>query len=309
METISYKGWPHSIRLANSSVEMVITGDVGPRIIRFAFVGKPNEFFEDEASSGKTGDVEYHTYGGHRFWRAPEDTLLTYIPDNRPVKVDPIRDGAHLTPPPETPAGIQKEWFVRLDPAQAHARIRHRLTNIGSGPIHVAPWALSVMASGGTAVLPLPPRSPHGDKNLLPTSRLVLWSYTNMSDPRWGWGEKYLRLRQDPRASKPQKIGAPVPDGWAAYCRQGHLFLKLFPFDKTKEYPDFNSSAEFFTNADIFEVETLGPLIVLEPGKSVDHTEDWFLFENVPTPAGDQDIDRTILAKVELARGMAFPPE
>jgi len=308
METISYKGWSHCIRLANNSVEMVITGDVGPRIIRFAFVGKPNEFYEDESCSGKSGDSEFHAYGGHRLWRAPEDPVLTYIPDNRPVTVESILDGVHLTPPPETPAGIQKEWFIRLDPAQAHARIQHRLTNVGSKPTQLAPWALSVMASGGTAVLPLPPRGSHDNKNLLPTSRLVLWSYTDMSDPRWGWGAKYIRLQQDPKSAKAQKIGAPVPDGWAAYCRQGNFFLKLFPYEGKKEYPDFGSSTELFTNADILELETLGPLLLLEPGKSVDHTEDWFLFDNVPVPAGDSDIERMILPKVELARRMTLPP-
>jgi len=164
------------------------------------------------------------------------------------------------------------------------------------------------MASGGTAVLPLPPRGSHDNKNLLPTSRLVLWSYTDMSDPRWGWGAKYIRLQQDPKSAKAQKIGAPVPDGWAAYCRQGNFFLKLFPYEGKKEYPDFGSSTELFTNADILELETLGPLLLLEPGKSVDHTEDWFLFDNVPVPAGDSDIERMILPKVELARRMTLPP-
>jgi hypothetical protein len=307
METISYKGWTHCIRLANASVELVITGDVGPRIIRFAFLNQPNEFYEDAASAGKSGDSEFHAYGGHRFWRAPEDPVLTYVPDNRPVSVEAIRDGAHLTPPPETSAGIQKEWFVRLDPGQAHARVTHRLTNIGSKPMVVAPWALSVMASGGTAVLPLPPRGPHDEKNLLPTCGLILWAYTNLSDPRWGWGEKYIRLQQDPRSPKAQKIGALVPDGWAAYCRQNHLFVKLFPFPANANYPDMGSSAEFFTNAEIVEVETLGPLLPLSPGQSAEHTEDWFLFEGVPSPKDDADIDRTILPKVEWARRAGFP--
>jgi hypothetical protein len=287
---------------------MILTGDVGPRIIRFAFIGGPNEFYEDEAWAGKTGDSEFHAYGGHRFWRAPEDPVLTYIPDNWPVAVKPIRDGAHLTPPPETAAGIQKEWYVQLDPAQPHARIRHRLTNIGPKPVQISPWALSVMASGGTAVLPLPPRGTHSPESLLPTSHLVLWAYTNLSDSRWGWGEKYIRLRQDPGQAKSQKIGASLPDGWAAYCRQGRMFLKMFPYEANSKYPDFGSSAELFTNADILEVETLGPLLMLTPGQSVDHTEEWFLFDRVPSPEGDADVDRNILPKVEMARHMPFPP-
>jgi hypothetical protein len=309
MEKIAYKGWPNCIRLANSSVELILTGDVGPRIIRFGFIGKPNEFYEDEAWVGKTGDTAYHTYGGHRFWRAPEDPVLTYVPDNRAVPVEAIRDGVHLTPAPETPAGIQKEWFVRLDPAQAHVRVRHHMTNIGSRAMSVAPWAISVMASRGTAVLPLPPRGQHNDENLLPVNRLVLWSYTDMTDPRWGWGAKYIRLRQDPQRANAQKIGCSLPAGWAAYCRNDHLFVKTFSYEPEKEYPDMGSSAELFTNGEIIEVETVGPLLLLQPGQSVDHSEEWFLFDHVPSPTGDAEIDRNILPKVEAARRMTFPAE
>ena len=59
-----------------------------------------------------------------------------------------------------------------------------------------APWALSVMDTGGTAIIPLPPRGSHED-NLLPANSMTFWAYTDMADPRWTWGEKYLLLRQD----------------------------------------------------------------------------------------------------------------
>jgi hypothetical protein len=185
--------------------------------------------------------------------------------------------------------------------------VTHRLRNTGVWPIAVAPWALSVMAAGGTAILPLPPRGEHNEKNLLPNGHLVTWSYTDFSDPRWGWGAKYIRLRQDPQNPKAQKIGTPDPEGWAAYSRNGHLFIKTFPYEAGKEYPDRGSSAELFTNGEILEVETLGPLVVLQPGQSVDHTEEWFLFDGVPSPASDADNDRSILPKVESARRTAFP--
>jgi hypothetical protein len=303
MEKIAYKGWDHCIRLANPTMEMILTGDVGPRIIRFGFISKPNEFHEDDAWVGKSGDSEFHSYGGHRLWRAPEDPILTYIPDNHPVTIEQTPDGLHLLPPPEIPPALQKEWFVHLDPKQAHARIRHRLTNIGSAAVRLAPWAITVMAPEGVAILPFPPRGRHPE-NLLPKSRLAVWAYTDMTDPRWFWGQKYILLRQDPKKTLPQKIGASVPDGWAAYCRDNHLFVKIFPYQPEKEYPDLGSSAELFTNADILEVETLGPLVRLEPGQSIEHAEDWFLFKDVPEPNSDRDVDRSILPRLDLARRM-----
>jgi hypothetical protein len=304
VEKTNYKGWPNSIRLANDSVELILTADVGPRAIRFAFLGQTNEFYEDDEWIGKTGDPAFHSYGGHRLWHAPESIPRTYAPDNNPVAVEQTAQGILLKPPPEPSTWIQKEWLVWLSPSQAHVRIRHRLTNLGVWTVPLAPWALSVMAPGGVGILPFPPRRPHSE-SLLPTNRLAIWSYTDMSDPRWHWGEKYILLRQDPKQTHPQKLGIQGSEGWIAYCRGNHLFVNTFTHQPEAEYPDHGVSAELFTNEKILEVETLGPLAHLVPGQWVDHCEEWFLFDAVPVPAGDADVDRDILPKVEQARRMA----
>ena len=36
-EKVSYGGWPNCVRLNNGKVELIITTDVGPRVIRFGF--------------------------------------------------------------------------------------------------------------------------------------------------------------------------------------------------------------------------------------------------------------------------------
>ena len=49
---------------------MIATTDVGPRIIRFGFVGEENEFKEYEDTTGQVGGDEWRIYGGHRLWHA-----------------------------------------------------------------------------------------------------------------------------------------------------------------------------------------------------------------------------------------------
>lgn len=39
VEKTEYKGWKNCYRVTNGEVEMIVTGDLGPRIIRFGFVG------------------------------------------------------------------------------------------------------------------------------------------------------------------------------------------------------------------------------------------------------------------------------
>src|SRR5437867_3326516 len=55
MEWIEYGGWPRCVRLANERVELVVTTDVGPRIIRFGYRGGENVFAEFAGQVGKTG--------------------------------------------------------------------------------------------------------------------------------------------------------------------------------------------------------------------------------------------------------------
>ena len=300
METVEYKGWTKCVRLANDVVDLIITGDVGPRIIRFGLVGRENEFKEFDDMMGRTGGDEWRIYGGHRLWHAPEEKPRTYYPDNDPVEIEEVGDVVRVTQPVESTTGIRKQMDVLLDATEAHVKVTHRLENTGLWAVELAPWALSVMAQGGKAVIPFPPRASHED-SLLPTNTLALSAYTDMSDPRWTWGEKYLMLQQDPKATHPQKIGVMVPDGWAACVRDEHLFVKKFTTVEGARYPDMGCSVETFTNADFIELESLGPLTALLPGTSVEHVEDWYLFDGVSEPENDADLDANVLPRVESA--------
>lgn len=297
MELISYRGWPNCLRFSNELVDLIVTTDIGPRIIRYGFLDEENEFAEVPEDMGKRGGDEWRIYGGHRLWHAPEHSQRTYIPDNQPVRYEDHGEFVRLVQPVEPGTGIQKEIDIRLSAVNAHARITQRLRNLGLWDVRLAVWGLSVMAPGGTAVLPLPPRGSHPE-NLTPVNSLTFWAYTDMSDPRWVWGRQFIMLRQDPLIKVPQKLGGLIPAGWAAYARRSHLFIKKFDFDPQGEYPDFGSNVELFTNEWMLEVESLGPLTTVPPGEAVEHIEDWYLFREVPTPHNDTQVERHILPKL-----------
>jgi hypothetical protein len=290
--------WPNCYRLANSQIELIVTADVGPRIIHFGFVGGENEFGVFPEQLGLTGDGEWHSYGGHRFWHAPEAIPRTYYPDNVPVQVIEQPEGLRVVQPIEPSTAIQKEIDLWMAPDEAHVRVTHRLRNRSPWALEMAPWALTVMAPGGVAIVPLPPRGPHSPQYMLPTSTLTFWPYTDPADPRFIWGSKYVMLRQDPALPVARKLGASVPDGWTAYARGGHLFVKRFRYDSRAVYPDFGCCVEIFTNAEILELETLGPLARLAPGESAEHVEDWYLYAGVPVPANDADVETQALPLV-----------
>jgi hypothetical protein len=275
VEVIPYRGWERCARYAFGGLELILTLEVGPRVLRFGPIGGANELKEYTKHAGLTGGDEYRSYGGHRLWRAPEDSVLTMQADNDPVEIG--RDGAYDTFSSAVDAfGIQKEMALRIQAGGDSAvEIRHRIYNRGSRSVSLAPWSITVMEPGGECLAPMPPRQTHSE-NLLPVRPLVLWGYTELEDARYTLGPGVLRLRQDPNRGN-QKIGMPVPQGYAAHANHGNLFVKRFDWNAEASYPDIGCNFETFTREDMLEVESLGPLQEVAPGAFAEHFETWYL--------------------------------
>lgn len=280
VERISYKGWDNCYRIGNGQMEVVVTTDVGPRIIRCGFIGKPNLFHEFPEQLGKTGAGEWQLYGGHRLWHSPEALNRTYWPDNIPVRAEILPDGIHLCQPTEPTTGIEKELLINMAADRNQVRIEHRLTNNNCWALTFAPWAISVMKAGGTAIIPQN-REPVGE-GLLPNRIMALWPYSDMNDPRVHWGSRYIRVTQDPAREPAFKFGLSVPEGWLAYQHPDGLFVKKFPYQSDDTYPDGGVNAEIYTNNFFLEVESLGVLQTVVPGDQVTHIETWSIYQNIP---------------------------
>jgi hypothetical protein len=303
IEKTAYQGWPNCYRVTNGTVEFVATTDVGPRIISFGFVGGVNLFFVREDFAGQTGGAEWKNYGGHRIWHAPEDKVRTYEPDNGPIETKVVANGLLLTMPPGPLSGIQKAIEITLDPVSSEVRVIHRLRNTGAWPVELAPWAISVMAPGGFAIAPLPTAF-HPDR-LLPNRALTLWPYTDMRDDRWLWGTDYILLQQKAGFSPERertKVGINNNLGWAAYYLKPFLFIKRFTPVEGSRYPDYNSSLEVFTNNRMLELETLAPLVTLQPGGIVTHEERWELHRNIDLGFTEDDVRATVEPLVRMKR-------
>jgi hypothetical protein len=295
IEKTAWNGWPNCYRITNGEVELIVTTDVGPRVMRFGFVGGQNLFKEFTEQQGKSGEKQWMARGGHRIWFAPEDAKLTYALDNAPVKIDIQGGVVTLTQAVEPETGLRKQIIVRLANSGSAVEVRHTLRNEGESARELAPWALTMMAQGGHGITGFPPRGTHPE-DLAPTNPLVMWAFTDLSDPRWTFTKKYMILRQDRNnKGQPQKLGTFNPETWGAYLLNGELFIKRISADPSKSYPDYNSSYETFTNQDFLELETLGPLRTLDPGEMMEHTENWSLHRNVKIASWtDTELDRVL---------------
>ncbi len=291
IERVNFAGWKDCIQFTCQKLTLIVTTEVGPRIIGCSMEGKENLFYLNPQQAGSRGGDEWKIYGGHRLWCAPEVKEFTYFPDNLPVKVNETAPGVQFTAPMEK-SGVVKTLILSPLEGRNGFKIQHSIANLGNQELLLAPWALTVMRSGGVAVIPHNLNRP---MQLLPTHTFSLWSYTDPGDPRWHWGKRFLLLQQDPRKETPQKIGLQNPYGWAGYAVDQQFFLKRFGWDASQTYPDFNANFETYTNAEILELESLAPLQELLPGQTTTHEEIWEVFEGIPLPRSDEDVEDTIL--------------
>lgn len=295
IEKIDYRGWPNSYRISNGEVEAVVTSDVGPRIMRFGFTGGQNFFREFEDQLGRSGEPEWQPRGGHRLWIAPEDEVRSYAPDNGAIDIAVTTAGLIATAPAEPLTGLEKQIEIRMAASGTKVEVVHRIRNAGDEPYRLAPWALSMMARDGVGIHGFPPRGTHPEM-LAPTNPLVMWAFTNLDDPRWTLLARHLVLRQDRSNPVPQKLGSFNARTWGAYLLHDELFVKRFDAPGSPaDYPDFGCSYETFTNADILELETLGPLVMLAPHESVSHTERWSVHRGIEIRQWtDAELDRAL---------------
>lgn len=279
-EHISFGGWDHCVRIRNSEIELIITTDIGPRILYCGFRKGENLLYIDPKQHGKCGGADWRIYGGHRLWLSPETYPATYFPDNEPVPYFIDNNKLVLTAQVELFTGISKELEISFHPATNEVTLVHRLLKQRGAPVEIAPWAITAFAPGGYGIIPQEPFIDEND-HYLPARPLVLWHYTEMNDPRWTWGKKHIIARHDPANASAQKIGVLNQQNWAAYYLHGHLLTKRFETLPNAIYPDFGCNTELYMNEKLLEVETLGPLATMSIGSVAVHTETWEL-EKMP---------------------------
>ncbi len=307
IEKVEYRGWKNNLRISNGQAEIVVTLEVGPRIISYQLPSGFNVLKNYEEQMGGVAEPEWQIRGGLRFWLAPEDLTRTYFPDNHPVSYEQLgANRVRFTPPAEHEYGVQKEMTVSLNDSGTHVDITLKVTNIGPLETELAPWGPTVMAPGGIEIIPQPPHRNHpmhpknarSPADFAPSQELILWPYFDFTDSRWIFGSKYILLKQD-AAKGPTKIGLAHRQGWVGYLNQGNLFVKHISYFEGATYPDMGTNYQTFSNEEMLEMETVGILARLKPGASAELSESWQLFGNVPDVKTEADVDKYILPLVK----------
>ena len=280
----NYKDYGKVVAITNGVIEAYVTVDIGPRIIRFGYVGGQNILCDERVKLGGLEDEAYHNFfgagrrweslGGYRVWVTPEGYPETYTPDDRPVSFTVNPDSVVFTALPDEEIGILKTVTVKMDPDDANMTVNARVQNISGKEKEFAVWVIAVCSAGGNLVIPMNTN----DTGFLHNRSISVWPYTDLGDSRLRFGKKYVVVSQDVNETCPAKLGFDLNDGTVHYVLGEDVFTKRYNAKHGElPYPDGNCSFETYTNDVMIEVESLSDIKKVPNGGTNEITEFWSL--------------------------------
>jgi len=303
IKEINYENYGKCVQISNRLIDVVVTIDCGPRIVRFGFVDQQNVLYNDldrkyvdrdPSIAERYGkDSAFYCYGGHRVWLSPQRVPETYYPDNEPVVYGILPEGVSFTPARQKRNDMQLSFEVIMSEDATDIMVVHSAKNCSKDKQTCALWAITMMNGGGIELIP---QNRDISNMVLPNRIVAAWPYTNIHDSRITITDKFLTVRHDANREEPLKVGTNNVLGWAAYENNGFTLVKRYVHNVQAQYPDFSCSYETYVCKDYVEMESLSPLYSIEPGEGIRHVENLSLFktEKAVFPTDEDKIDQYI---------------
>ncbi|WP_370325330.1 hypothetical protein [Euzebya sp.] len=275
-----------SVELAVGTRRLTVDVAHGPRVVSLLDLDGQELMasLDPPVAVGPTTGPQAHLRGGHRLWPAPEVPAVTYACDDAVGRV--VRTGRGAVAVDDgTP--VRRRLEVATDGDVV--RLEHTITNTGSDPLPVAPWALTQLRPGGVVHLPVgdTPADEHG---LQASGAILTWPYTRLADPRIALTDGVVVIDATGMApdAPPIKLGVDGSIPWAAYVVGDTVLIVHGPTrSPTAAYVDLGATVQSYACGRFVELEVLGPLVVLEPGESTALPVRWTVHPRPPGTGAD----------------------
>lgn len=278
---ISAYGYDSCIQLKNSQVEVILEPNTGGRVIRYALNGV-NVLYEDSMQNGWISTPAMPRSKGHlaggRFDIGPSrtkpNTDLFFFGKWRATITGKL--SARLTSQTDSVNGVYLIRDFTLDEHGTKLVCTQTILNTGKKPFKASFWARTFATGNGICIIPVPERGRFPNNYIMFMNRDTI----NMLpvDSNIYTADNFLIIKGPPK--KPKLEMDVSPAGWIAYAETNNLlFVKKFPVYKDKQYGDVTAAnaSIWYNGIQMTEVEPIGPLETILPGKSASYTEEWFI--------------------------------
>lgn len=278
---VSAYGYDSCIQLKNGQVEVVLEPNAGGRVIRYALNGV-NVLYEDSLQNGWMSTAAMPRSKGHlaggRFdigpSRTKQNTDLFFFGKWKAIITGKL--SARLTSQTDPVNGVYLVRDFTLDERSTKLTCRQTIVNSGNQPFLAAFWARTFATGNGICIMLVPEKSRFPNKYIMFMNRDTI----NMLpvDSNIYREDDYLIIKGPPLKPKLEMDVALA--GWIAYAETNNLlFVKKFSVFIDKPYGDVTAAnaSIWYNGIKMTEIEPIGPLESILPGKSVSYAEEWFI--------------------------------
>ncbi len=283
-----FHGW-EAITLANSFVRLNLVPELSGKIMGYQPVGTEilwhNPALEGEIDVFQQNDIgdEFVNTGGAKVWPAPQrawggppDRIL----DGLPYETEFDGTTIIVTSPEDVDrTGLQYKHTYSLRHNSTCVDLSLSMTNISNKPIEWSLWHLTTVPADRSATIYVPVAS---------NSNWEIMHGPQDQSSQWiGVENGVFKARYGDIQGK---VGMKVSDGWIVWYDEDNniAFTLMFPVHNNRNYPHNGHHVELWSTGPSkspdgvvspemshMELEVLGPLENLEPGKSASNDIVW----------------------------------
>jgi hypothetical protein len=301
---VDYFGYTNCVKLENENTTVILGPHCGGRILEYSLNGK-NSLYLDPEQKGwvyEPGKDVINPMAG-RFDIGPEGTTPSH-PDLRfgawTAEITGPRS-ARMTSVKDGPTGIQLVRDFTLDKNSSKLTCTQTMINVSDKITKRCYWSRTLAVGGGICIMPLTPDSRFPREYIMYGPGPVM-NY-QPEDPNIRIRDNFLEIIGTPQRAK---LGVDSYAGWIYYLTKNDLlFIKRFPTYPERVYNEMAAiTISIWYYQDIMcELEPIGPMEVLKPGKSASFTEEWWLVPyEFPKPGTDADLTEITKIAQKLAK-------
>lgn len=293
---VSERKYPGCIELSNDSVRVVLEPNLGGRVLAYELNGK-NVLYVDDKQDGLIYEGKNLHPSAGRSDFGPEKIVsahpVLYL-GRWTARITGVRE-AEMISLEDTVTGVQLIRKFRLAKSGSRLEFTQVIKNISNSAKSYCHWSRTFVKGGGISLAPLNPQSRYPRKYILYGPGNIM-NFMPDSEENIRIRDGILEILAPP--SQP-KIITDTETGWLAYITlDNQLFIKKYPVYPSRIYGEMAASTACVYYKPMYcEIEPIGPMESILPGKEAAFTEYWYLFD-CPYPADRKADLKGLMAKM-----------
>lgn len=275
---VSENKYPDCIELTNQTTRVVLEPNLGGRVLKYELNGK-NVLFVDPKDDGRIWEkgVPIHPCGGRSDF-GPEKTVPSHqilFMGKWTGKIIGIRQ-AELTSQKDSVTGVQLVRRFKLAENGSLLEFTQIIRNISNQTKRYCHWSRTFVKGGGISLTPIRAESRY-PKGYLTYGPGPIINFMPEKEENVNIRNGILEITGLVKLPKFMTDGT---SGWLAYItRDDQLFIKSYPVYPDRYYGEMaaGTASVYYFKEEYCEIEPIGPMENIAPGKEVSFTEKWFL--------------------------------